>query len=423
MSDLFYSPFGKCAIGLDGILTTVDHTTPGRYSDLVCGRCSNEVQDLEPGMDFRRPEYRREVFMRFYEFCLKHRVHAGASLPYMTFPFLRKELGWTREEMLWFVFINGNTQHPLTSWLIFKRFPDFTNLDLSALDVWYNKEWPRLEFDTDRRHQKRDFIKSVTQYKRLVELAGGDQKTFFASQVDLAASDDPLDKFKVIWKLVRDDFYSFGRMSTYSYLEYLRIAGLEIEPHTLFLEDISGSKSLRNGLAKVLGRDDLDWGGPDNPTGFDGKYTPQMMEWLQREGAVILKEAKERFKGREFERDVTYFTLESEFCTYKGWHRPNRRYPGVYADMFYNRIKKVEQRWPEEDFSLFWKMRKAALPEYLQLEDNPQDPGLNPIKQNHYRETGQVIMIDGNDNVFWQNDFQKRYYGSYNSEITGVPST
>ena len=114
--------------------------------------------------------------MRFYEFCLKYRVHAGASLPYMTFPFLKKELDWTREQLLWYIFINGNTQHPLTSWLIFKRFPDFENLDLSGLSDWYNKEWPRLEFDTDRRHQKRDFMKSVTRYK---ELCGKDQSVFF----------------------------------------------------------------------------------------------------------------------------------------------------------------------------------------------------------------------------------------------------
>src|SRR5271166_810550 len=302
---LFHSPFGSQVIGLDKVLTQVDHTTPGRYCELYG---MDEYPDLKLGMDFRRPEFRREVFLRFYEFCLKYRLHAGASLPYMTIPFLRKELKWTLEELLWFVFINGNTQHPLTSYLIFKRFPDFAHLDIPALDAWYNKEWPRLEFDTDRRHQKRDFIKSVTEYKKLV---GFDQLHFFCDMIDLAASDDPRDKFKTMWKIVREDFYSFGRMSTYSYLEYLRIAGLEVEPHSLFLEDISGSKSLRNGLAKVLGRDDLDWGGPDNPTGFEGKYTPQMMEWLQQEGAVILKEAKVRFAGRDFERDVNYFTLES----------------------------------------------------------------------------------------------------------------
>jgi hypothetical protein len=32
-------------------------------------------------------------------------------------------------------------------------------------------------------------------------------------------------------------------------------------------------------------------------------------------------------------------------CTYKSWHRPNRRYPGVYLDMFHDRIKNAETTW------------------------------------------------------------------------------
>jgi hypothetical protein len=292
--------------------------------------------------------------------------------------------------MLWFAFINGNTQNPLTSWLIFKRFPSLRDLKVNTLDEWFNAEWARLEFDTDRRHQKRDFMQSVKTYK---EMCGKSQTEFFLKVMGEDDA-DPLKNFQKIWNVVRDDLYSFGRMSTYSYLEYLRIAKLNIEPNTLFLEDISGSKSLRNGLAKVLGRDDLDWGFDQNPTGFEGKYSPQVMDWLKEEGKTILNEARERFAGRDFYEDVTYFTLESEFCTYKGWSRENRRYPGVYADIFHGRIKKAEQRWPEEDFSVFWKMRQDVLPQPLRLEDNPGDVGVKPPKQNHYRLTGQVIMMD-----------------------------
>ena len=81
-------------------------------------------------------------------------------------------------------------------------------------------------------------------------------------------------------------------------------------------------------------------------------------------------------------------------CTYKSWHRPNRRYPGVYLDMFHDRIKKAETTWPEEDFGLFWDARKTYLPAHLRLEDNPHDVGVKPEKQNHYRLTGQVIAMD-----------------------------
>jgi hypothetical protein len=62
--------------------------------------------------------------------------------------------------------------------------------------------------------------------------------------------------------------------------------------------------------------------------------------------------------------------------------------------MFHDRIKKAESHWPGRDFSEFWDARRQYLPEYLRLEDNPADVGVKPLKQNHYRLTGQVIMLD-----------------------------
>jgi hypothetical protein len=166
---------------------------------------------------------------------------------------------------------------------------------------------------------------------------------------------------------------------------------------------MGGSKSHRNGLCIVLGRDDLDWHSKLNPN-FPG-YTKDDIAWLKLEGEKLLGEAKTRFAGRDFYKDVSYFTLESTLCCYKSWHRKNRRYPNVYMDMFYNRIKKMESIWgAEKDFTLFWDARKVNLPNYLRLEDNPSDPGLAPDKQNHYLQTGQVIMMDKDWDCF-KNDF------------------
>jgi hypothetical protein len=169
----------------------------------------------------------------------------------------------------------------------------------------------------------------------------------------------------------------------------MRVGNIDCDQ--LFLEDMSGSKSHRNGLAIVLGRDDLDW--HDSNPGFNGKYSPETLGWLKEEGAALLAEAKQRAKGKSWAYDVSYFTLESALCTYKSWHRPNRRYPNVYADMFHDRIKKAETHWPGRDFSEFWGARREYLPEHLRLEDNPADVGVKPLKQNHYRLTGQVVMM------------------------------
>jgi hypothetical protein len=325
--------------------------------------------ELHYGIDFRKPEYRREVFLRFYQFHTQFKLHPG--LVYLLIPYLSKRLNWTHEQVLWFCFINGNTQHPLTSWLIFKRFPDFATLDTPALIEFFNCEWERLEFDTDRRHQKRDFPKAVECYKAL---CGDSQKEYFAGFIN---GSDQEQNFRSAWATVRRDFYGFGRLSAFSYLEYLRIARVPLLCDQLFLSDINGSKSHRNGLCKVLGRDDWDWH-DSNPV----KYTPEMITYLEGEGAKLLADARDRYPSF----DTNYFTLESALCAYKNWFR-GRRYPGIYADMFYERVTKVEHRWPEEDFGMFWDAYRT-LPTYVQSET-----GVSRGKQTLFRDTGQVIAM------------------------------
>jgi hypothetical protein len=379
----------------------VSHTTIGRWSDL---NYVPEVTDLEYGMDFRHPRYRREVFLRFYEFHCKYHLHPG--LVYLLMPFLYKKYNWDAEQRLWFAYLNGHTQNPLTSKIIFNHFPDLSTLDISALTTWFNAEWKRLAFDMDRVKNKRNFIKAVTEYKHHCK---DSQEEYFST---FMGTSDPYQNFRKAWEEVRKNFYSFGRLSSFSYLEYLRAMRFNIDCDQLFLDDMSGSKSHRNGLAKVLGRDDLDWH-DSNTTRFDGKYTPEMLSWLEKEAAELLKEAKERMKDKPYFHDVSYFTLESTFCTYKSWYRPNRRYPNVYTDMLYNRIKKAESDWPENDFSEFWDARKENLPAHLLLEFNPTDIGVKAEKQNHFRETGCPVMMDEWDPVF-KNRYNDRIYGRVN---------
>jgi hypothetical protein len=355
----------------------------------IMTRQTNEEQtELEYRMDFRKPEYRREVFLRFYEFHLKYAAHPGGV--YYAFPYIFKYHNVTQEQKYWFCFINGASQNVLTTYEIFSLFPDIPEGDEFA--EFYNKNYKKFGWDTDRKWVKAKFLKMIENYKE--NLNGKTQVEFFEN---ICSSDDPKENFRRLWDYVINNFAFFGRLSTFSYLEYLKIAGLNIDCDSLFLSDIDGSKSHRNGLCKVLGRDDLDWHDKYNPD-FKG-YTTEQIEWLQEEGALLLEEAKERIDHA----DVGYFTLESTLCCFKSWFRPNRRYPNVYNDMFFNRIKKHEDLWNKK-MPLFWQMRKECLPEYLCLEDCPNDPGLAPIKQNHFRNTGQVIMMDREWHCF-KNDF------------------
>lgn len=365
----------------------------GRWRDLAPDR--NEVRALQSGFDFREPQYRREVFLRFYEFHLRYRTHPGCV--YLLFPELLRDK--PVEDWFWFAQINGLTQNPVTSMIIFQHFPEVPREErpLRELEEWFNANWDRLAFDTDRRYQKKDFPAAIRAYSRA--MYGMTQEAWFLEKMEPGRSDT--ERFDLLWKAVDQHFYSFGRLSTWSYLEYLFICGFGLEPSSMMLKDMSGSKSHRNGLAIVLGRDDLDW---RKDTAFQGKYLPEVLTWMEVECDRLIEEMKERtvIRGQDllpWARHISRFTLESALCTYKGWHRPNRRYPNVYMDMLYDRIRRGEKDWPAFDFSPFWEARKT-LPEHLRLEDNPDDPGLQRIKQNHYRLTGQVIMMDKDWSVF-----------------------
>lgn len=370
-------------------------------SDQVIGRWSEinfqpEIKDLQKGMDFREPRYRREVFLRFYEYHLKYRSHPGAV--YFAMPWLAKHLDMNEEQKLWTAFINGCSQNIVTTYMILQKFPTIKNLDIDKLDSWWNDTHQKFKagsgWDTDRKYfkiGKTGFPACVKSYK--------DQVDKFGSQValfdELQNTSDKYKNFERTWDYVRSNFLSFGRLSAFSYLEYLRIQGRNLDCNSLFLNDIDGSRSHRNGLCKVLGRDDLDWWKQDL------KYKPETIEWLEKEANILFEEAKARIDHE----DVSFFTFESTFCCYKSWHRPNRRYPNVYMDMFHDRIRYAESEWGE-NFDLFWKMREDCLPVHLRLEDNSDDPGLSKEKQNHYLTTGQVIMMDKEWDCF-ENDFNK----------------
>lgn len=321
------------------------------------------------------------MFHRFYEFHLENRSHPGCV--YYAIPWLVGRFKLDEEQKLWLAFLNGNTQNIVTTWLLFERFPTVASLTTAAAAAWFNENYSALAWDTDRRYHKKSFLESVACYHHLT---GGHQAAYFQS----LCGNREEDTFRRVWDVVRSDFFTFGRLSTFSYLEYLRIVDMPILCDDLFLYDMSGSKSHRNGLAKVLGRDDLDW---HQSSGFTGNYTKEQLAWLVVEGDTLLAEAQYRttYNPTIDPRHVNYFTLESALCTYKSWHRPRRRYPNVYQDMFYERIKKAEAVWGP--LPMFWDMREECVAPHLRLERNPNDPGLVPEKQDHYRLTGQPIMM------------------------------
>jgi hypothetical protein len=293
--------------------------------------------------------------MRQYTFHLRHKAHPG--MVYSFLPAIAEAYDLDDDGKAWLVWLNGNTQNAVTSLLLLEAAPRPAQWK-HAVAFW-GDHFKRLEWDMDRRHQKGKFGEATEQWILHQASAPAEGWAYAKGQPHM------------------------GRLSAWSMSEYARILFPGIpDADTLLLHDKSGSKSHRNGLALIAGYDSTYWDAETaDLLGIVGQ--------LEALGESLLAEAVERNPGHP---DVSRLTLESALCTFKSWHKPNRRYPGVYADMMYHRIRKAEARFNRK-LGLLWDVRKQDLPWYLRLEERSLDPGLAPAKQNWYLETGHPVNL------------------------------
>src|SRR3954447_8282155 len=98
--------------------------------------------------DWRSPRRRPESFLAFYNFHLTYKAHPG--LVYFWLPALAEAYSLeTEEERAWLVWLNGNTQNPVTTALLLEAAPDPTQWPRARDFV--NRYFRELEWDTDRR--------------------------------------------------------------------------------------------------------------------------------------------------------------------------------------------------------------------------------------------------------------------------------
>jgi hypothetical protein len=313
--------------------------------------------ELPLSKDYREPAHRQAYFNALYQLNLQHGVMPG--LVYLYMPELAKRFGWNDEQKLWFAFLNGLTQNPITSLRMFVQLWECppAGAQLTRFTEWFNANWDNLQFDTDRRYQKKDTIDAIKAYAVLVGQHG--------SQVAMLTGKS----YAELWALVRDHYHSFGRLSSFSYLEYVHLNGFGADCDTLLFDDKSGSKSHRNGMLFLLGQDNLVWD-KRQPNSHDGKYSDfkKMCTWLEARASELMKE----FYAKRYPHwAVSRFTFESNLCTFKN-HFFGRRYPGVYADMAWERILWADERGQTSYTGVFKEMREQLLPEWLRAECEAQ---------------------------------------------------
>jgi hypothetical protein len=323
-------------------------------------------------IDYRQPQHRRDYFTRLYELNLTRGIMPG--LVYLYMPALAERYNWDDEQRLWFAFLNGLTQNPITSLRLFQQLPEVppAHAPLTRFEQWFNDNWETLQFDTDRRYQKKDTVDAIKLYAPIIATLGS-QKALFQGH-----------PFSFLWESVRHGFHSFGRLSAFSYLEYIYLNGFGADCDNLHFDDKSGSKSHRNGMMFLLGQDQYVWD-KRMPNGFDGTYPDfkKMCEWLDSQSVAYL--ANFRITHPNVQH-VGKFTLESNLCTFKN-HFFGRRYPGVYADMAQERIEWADERGQQDVTAVFKDIRAGLLPEWLRCECEPERLTLKQ-KAKQFADTG-----------------------------------
>ena len=310
--------------------------------------------------DYRLPENRLGGFLMQYKLHLLTKSHPGCV--YFLLPELAREFGGSLETRAWTVWLNGNTQNPVTTQLLLEASDGDPKNWRKAAEYWDNN-FTMLEWDTDRRHQKPKFGEATEKY--MTQLG----------ELTLSEQWEAMTTWPQLWKFAVGLPY-MGRLSAWSMSEYARILlgdGIPA-PDSLLLGDKSGSRSHRNGITLLYGAS----AGAEH-WGWDEweMLSPRTVEELEDFGT----ELREQTPGADF------YTLESALCTWKSWWKPNRRYPGVYADMHYLRVKRAEKRL-SRTFPLQWAAREASLPAWLRQELHGPLEGLDKDKQNRFRLTG-----------------------------------
>ena len=323
-------------------------------------------------IDYRLKENRLTYFKQLYNLNLVFRIHPG--LVYLYMPELKKHFGWSDETALYYATINGHTQNPITSLKIMEFIPALpqSEAEWKSAQKHFDEQWANLSFDTDRNKQKKDTIKGLRSYAELVKVAGSQ-----------AALWSPKKRYTELWDTA-NRVQSFGRLSSFSYLEYVKLNGFGADCTDLMFYDHSGSRSHRNGMFFLLGADDHVFD-KRQPNSHDGKYEEfeSLCEQLETKAEKILREFQDEYG---YHPNISKFTLESCLCQFKNGFF-SRRYPGVYADMAWDRIQWYDIRGMKHLTSVFKDIRKKHLPEWLRQECEAE---ITPraVKASMFAETG-----------------------------------
>jgi hypothetical protein len=294
--------------------------------------------------DYR--EQREEGFLQFYSAS----VGVGDCDPALwLIRYLNTRYEYTAEEKLWFAWLYHTYNLP-TAFVYKNEFPDEELASVERFTRWNNENYTRLRYQNDTKWSKGHL---PAMYQSYCDWVGRSTQT---ERFEKACTGSPEENFESLWKVVKGEWFKFGRYTTFFYLQTLKhTCDLPIDCPTLFLNDFSGSKSHRNGLCFAVGKDE--WVGE--------RLTASQYDFLESAGRELLLEARKRWPTLALHFDN--FSMETALCAYKKlWRVKQGRYVGYYLDRQSEEVIKAEKdNWHGIDWNVIWQAREEVVGDRL----------------------------------------------------------
>ena len=344
-------------------------------------------------VDYRIKENREEAFLLMYAAMLETgELHQQFRLMLRA---IRDDESYSKQskakriEMeLWLAFLWGACYNGVGPWTIISKFPTppIGRVKINRFKEWYNLNFSRMRFDTDCRYRKSKMIDCVESYVSKIKAHGSQYKMILA-----VARGDKHDPFSNLWGLSLS-IRHFGRLAAWNHLEAASIVltdyGLHFDAYDLMLEDITGSESNRNGVAWVMGREDLCTKKGLKPNGQH--LTEIEVESLIGWANTLWHKAQDKlFK---INARKTLFNFETALCWFKKMisRTTHSRYLGWDGDRTWSELQYIESAWPEIGTAALWKAREDEEPHTLLCEKYPEDMerGEDHIRMKSFCEHG-----------------------------------
>jgi hypothetical protein len=349
-------------------------------------------------IDYRTRTHREDAFLLMYAAMLETgELHQQFRLMLRA---IRDDESYTKypkakriEKELWLAFLWGACYNGVGPWTIISKFPlpPTGRVMMNRFKEWYNLNFSRMRFDTDCRYRKSKMINCVESYVSKIKMHG----TQYKMMLNTARGDEG-DLFSNLWGLSLSVRY-FGRLAAWNHLEAAAIVlcdyAIHFDANDLMLEDITGSESNRNGVAWVVGREDL-----CTKKGIKANGSPITeieVELLVSKSNSLWFKAQDRLFTVNSKK--TLFNFETALCWFKKMisRTSHSRYLGWDGDRTWNELKYLEEAWTEIDIQPLWQARQIEVPGTLLCENYPEqmERGESHIRMKSFHDHGMMPEV------------------------------